>query len=735
MRIVKVQWLAALFVVCLLIFSPGVQAQQRKQVTLEDVWMRYSFYQRSVSGLNWFKDGRFYTVMAKGRGGTSILRNDVTTGKTVDTLFNAALVQWPSGVKDPEVSEYAVTADAGTFLLTTESEPIYRRSYKATYYLYSPRTRQAKPLSTGGPQSYATFSPDGNKVAFVRGNNLFMTDVASGQETQITRDGQFNKIINGSADWVYEEEFQFARGFFWSTDSKKIAFYTFNETEVPEYNMQLWEGLYPTDYRFKYPKAGEANSVVSINIYHLDGGRTVPVDLGPEKDQYIPRILWTQDANLLSVRRMNRLQNRQEILHVNAATGKANVVLKEEAPDYIDVHDHLVYLKDGKHFLFASELNGFNHLFLYDVSGKLVRQITKGNWEVAEISGIDEANKLIYFTSTETSPLDRQLYVIDFNGGKKRQLTTGAGTHSIDMAQDCSYFADNYTDINSPARVAIFDRNGKELRVIEENRALRDRLNGYAISKAEFFKIKGAAGDDLNGWMIKPQDFDPNKKYPVLMFVYGGPGHQTVTNSWHGQDYFWYQVLAQKGYIIVSVDARGTGARGNKFKKSTYANLGKYESDDQIAVAKNLASYGYVDASRIGIWGWSFGGYLTALCMVKGDGIFKAGISVAPVTNWRFYDSIYTERFLKRPQDNAEGYDKNSPLNFAANLKGNYLLVHGTGDDNVHFQNAVEWQDKLIAANKQFESFYYPNRNHGIYGGVTRYHLYNMMTDFLTRKL
>jgi len=722
----------------LLCFAFVAQAQQKKELSLEDIYRKGTFAAKSVYGVNWMNDGRYYSsqVADEQNRVQDIVKYDVTTGQPVSTIIEGESLI-PQGSNQPiQFDDYTFSSDEQKVLFATGTEQIYRRSSKADYYIYDLKTKQLRKLSNGGKQLYASFSPDAKRVAFARDNNMFVVDLSNMQETQITTDGKFNSIINGYSDWVYEEEFEFAKGFHWSPDGKKIAFYTFDETNVPEFNMQMWGELYPKDYRFKYPKAGEANSKVSVSVYDVSSGKIVKMDTGKEADVYIPRMKWTNDANLLSIQKMNRLQNTLELLHANATTGKATVVLKETDKAYIDVTNDLTYLKDGKHFIHSSEKDGFNHLYLYNMNGKLVRRITDGNWEVSSFVGFDEKNDRLYYLSTEVSPLDRHLYSISSKGRNKQRLTEKAGTHTINMSPDFTYYLDYHTAANTPLTVSLHTaKNGKLIKVLEDNQALRERLAQYKLGKQEFFTMNTPDGTKLNGWMIKPADFDPNKKYPVLMFVYGGPGSQTVTNSWGGSNYMWHQLLADKGVIVVSVDNRGTGARGADFKKLTYANLGKYETQDQVEAARWLGKQPYVDKDRIGIWGHSFGGYMALLGLTKGEGVFRAGISVAPVTNWRFYDSIYTERFLKTPQENAAGYDDNSPLFFADKLEGDLLLIHGTGDDNVHFQNAVAMQDALVSANKQFESFYYPNRNHSVGGGITNLHRFKMMTDFLERKL
>ncbi|MCX2740427.1 S9 family peptidase [Pontibacter anaerobius] len=729
---------ANLLAAVLLCFAFVAQAQQKKDITLEDIYQKGTFRAKSVYGVNWMNDGRYYSSQVPDEQNKvyDIVKYDVTTGKPVNTIIEGENLVPEGSDKPIQYDGYTFSSDEQKVLFSTESEQIYRRSSKAEFYIYDIASKKLTKLSDGGKQLYASFSPDAKRVAFARENNMFVTDLSNMQETQITTDGKFNSIINGYADWVYEEEFSFAKGFHWSPDGKKIAFYTFDETNVPEFNMQMWGDLYPEDYKFKYPKAGEANSKVKVSVYDVASGKTVKMDTGKEEDIYLPRIKWTNNPNLLSIQKLNRLQNTLEILHANATTGKSDVVLKETDKAYIDITDDLTYLKDGKHFIHSSEVKGFNHLYLYNMSGKLVRQITNGNWEVSEYVGYDEKNDRLYYMSTEVSPLERHLYSISSKGKKKERLTQEAGTHRVNMSNDFKYYLDYASAANEVPTVSLHTaKDGKLIKVLEDNEKLKNTLAQYDMAKQEFFTMNTPDGTKLNGWMIKPTDFDPNKKYPVLMFVYGGPGSQTVTNSWGGTNYLWYQVLADKGLIVVSVDNRGTGARGAAFKKSTYANLGKYEIQDQIDAAKWLGNQSYVDKNRIGIWGHSFGGYMTLLGLTKGEGVFRAGISVAPVTSWRYYDSVYTERFLKTPQENAAGYDDNSPLMFADKLQGDLLLIHGTGDDNVHFQNAVAMQDALISANKQFESFYYPNRNHGVGGGVTSIHRFNMMTNFLERKL
>ncbi|NBB31494.1 prolyl oligopeptidase family serine peptidase [Cellulophaga sp. BC115SP] len=707
---------------------------QKKNVSLDEVWSKFAFSQKQVRSINWMKDGSFYSALENGR----IVKHQVTDGAAVETLFDEGVSVENLGQKIT-IADYTLSSNEQKILIETDPEQIYRRSSRAENFVYDIKSKKLAKLSSGGKQSFATFSPDGTKIAFVRQNNLFMVDLNTMSERQITTDGKWNNIINGMCDWVYEEEFSFAKAFFWSPDSRKIAFYTFDESKVPEYNMQMWGKLYPTDYRYKYPKAGEPNSTVSISVYNLVDTKTVKMDLGKETDLYIPRIRWTINTNVLSISRLNRYQNKMELIHADAFTGKTTTILIEESRTYVDVEnfgDDLTYLADGKSFIMSSEKDGYKHLYQYDMSGREVRQITTGKWEVDNFYGIDESSNTLYFTSTEIASIERHLYSISLDGKVKKKLSIDRGVNSANFSPDFKYFILNNSASNSPLKVSLYrSANAQLIKVLEDNADLRARLTGYNISPKEFTVIKTADGVELNSWMIKPTNFDPNKKYPLLMFVYGGPGSQQVLNQYDGANFYWYQILAQKGYIVACVDNRGTGGRGSEFKKCTYLNLGKLEVRDQIESAKYFGKLPFIDATRIGIQGWSYGGFMASNCLFQGADVFKAAIAVAPVTNWRYYDTVYTERFLRTPQENPSGYDDNSPVTHAKNLKGNFLLVHGTGDDNVHFQNAVALEDALIKNNKQFQSFYYPNKNHGIAGGNTRLHLYTMMTNFLEKNL
>ena len=710
-------------------FALCITGYAQKQITVEDFTTKNTFPQKTVRGINWMKDGKFYSTLENNK----VVKYNITTGQPVATLVDGSTLNPKIDIQD-----YSFSGDGKKLLLTTDFQSIYRRSFTANYFIYDLASKSVKPLSANGKQSYAAFSADGSKVAFVRENNLFYVTLSDMKEVQVTDDGKFNHIINGTTDWVYEEEFSFVDGFYWSPDGKKLAYYRFDESAVREYNLQRWgKTLYPTDYRFKYPKAGEANSTVEIWIYNLDSKQKVKADIGTEKDIYIPRVKWTADANLLSIRKLNRLQNNLDILHINASTGASNVVLNEKSETFIDLEftDDLIYLADGKQFIYTTERDGYKHLYLYGMDGKLVKQITQGSFEVSQLIGLDEKTKTLYYTSTEVSPLERHFYSITLSG-KKTKLSQAAGIHTINMSGDFQFYIDYHTSAAHPTVVSLFKTKGNALqKVLEDNGTLAKLLDDYGFAAKEFFSFKTVDGTDLNGYMLKPKNFDASKQYPVLVYQYSGPGSQNVNNLWGGSHFFFHQMLTQKGYIVAVIDSRGTGGRGEHFKKLTYKQLGKYELEDHIAGAKFLSTLEYIDDSRIGIWGWSYGGYMSSLAMTKGAGTFKMGIAVAPVTNWRFYDTIYTERYLQTPQLNASGYDDNSPSTYANKLQGNFLLIHGTGDDNVHFQNSVVLQDALINAGKQFTSFYYPDKHHGIQGAQTKYHLYTMMLNYVQENL
>ncbi|MEY4928221.1 MAG: hypothetical protein RI894_2659, partial [Bacteroidota bacterium] len=638
-------------------------------------------------------------------------------------------------------ADYKLSADESKILYSQDEEQLYRHSSMANFFIYDLKSKTVKALSGGGKQRLATFSPTMDKIAFVRDNNLFYKDLAADNEVQLTTDGKRNAIINGAADWVYEEEFSMDRAFYWSPDGKTIAFLRFDESEVKEFTLTEYNGgLYPEWSKFKYPKAGERNAIVTAAMIEVSTKKITPIELPDTKgDYYIPKIQWTKSAAQLAVFVMNRHQNDLRVFTSDLA-GKCTPLFNEKSETYIDiapgvdVADNMKFTEDGKTFFWLSERDGYNHLYMYDMAGKAT-QITKGKWGVTKVYGVDEKNGVVYYQSCEAAPEQRHIYSIGLNGKNKKQISTEKGWNDAEFSKTFDYYVLSHSTANSPKTVAVYDNKNKKLRDVQTNASLYATMKNYDLAKVEFFKFKTEEDIELCAWMMKPTDFDPKKKYPVLMHVYGGPNNQQVTDNWNPFDYWWYQMLAQQGYIVVTVDGRGTGGRGTEFKTCTYKQLGNLEVKDQIEGAKWLGKQAYVDKTRIGIWGWSFGGYMSLLCILKGNDVFKTAIAVAPVTNWKWYDSIYTERFLTTPEENKAGYEDNSPINFADRLKGNLLLIHGDADDNVHYQNSAEMANALIEANKQYDTYVYTNRDHGISGGNARLHLYTKLTNFILQKL
>lgn len=720
----------------LIIWLSAINSTAQKQITLEDLFQKSTFSQSSVQGLRSMKDGNHYTVI---ENGSQIVRYSYQTGQKVSVVFDLKNVE-----KSPiqRFSNYEFSSDETKILFTTDIEPIYRRSFTATYYVWNSVTEEFLPLSDKGKQQLATFSPDGERVAFVRDNNLFIKSLRFGTESQITYDGERNKIINGAPDWVYEEEFGFNKGFAWSPDSKFLAFMRFDETEVKEFGMTMFRGdkpaldeyaLYPENVTFKYPKAGEKNSDVKVLVYEIRSRTTITADVGQETDQYIPRLKWTPDANDLVIMRFNRRQNQLDVLYANPFTGESRMILRENNEKFVDEDflDKFIYLDNGN-FVVTSERSGYSHLYLHDRQGFQIAQLTNGEFDVTDFYGYDPARRFFYYQAAAESPLRREVYFTSQDGKRKGKLSTLQGTNRADFSTGFKYFINYFSNTSTPNLVTLHDWQGKQLRVLESNEKLKTALQEFQISPKEFFKFTTADGIELNGWMMKPANFDASKKYPVVIVQYSGPNSQQVTDNFR---IGYNEYLAQEGFLVVCVDPRGTAARGEAFRKVTYMQLGKFESDDMLETARYLARQPNVDESKISIWGWSYGGFMVALSMSKGGELFRAGVSVAPVTSWRFYDTIYTERYMRTPRENPEGYDDNSPLFHADKVKGRMLLVHGTADDNVHAQNTSEYAEALVQAGVQFDMMLYTNRNHGIRGGNTTMHLYKMKTDFLKREL
>ena len=703
-----------LFLVLFLL--PLLAIAQKKQITLEDIYKKGTFRGEYVAA---------------------------DFGKSKDPVLKADDLKDDSGksIGEPEDVIYSSTYP-NTVLIRKGIEQIYRHSSKAFVYLYDAVSKKLTRLDSE-KLMHPTLSPDGSKIAFVKNNNLYLYDIATKSARAITTDGKWNFIINGNCDWVYEEEFSFTQAYQWSPKGNYIAYYRFDETNVKEYQFTQFDNSYNKQYTYKYPKAGEENSKVEIHIYDVANNKDVKAQY-EQGDIYIPRIKWTTTDNSLVVFWMNRHQDNLKLLLTNAQTGTSNSLYEEKNKYYIDINDDWQFLKDGKSYLFTSEMNGFNHIYLYAMDGKTKTQISQGNYEVTGIDKVDEVNKRIFYTMAYPRPMDRNSFVTDFSGKKTTQLTQGEGWHRIALNDSMTRFYDFRSDINTPQTVTLneitLDKkkniDAKFIRTVNESAKQKDKINEYAVGKAEFIRVPNSKGDTLNGWMLKPSNFDATKKYPVLFCNYGGPGSQQVGNRF-GAVSFWHQMLAEKGFIVVSVDNTGTGFRGEEFKKKTYLQLGKFEIEDQIDAAKYIGNMPFVDKNNIGHWGWSYGGFMSALAITKGNEVFSAAVSVAPVTNWRFYDNIYTERYMRTPQENPKGYDDNSPINFTDKIKGKYLLIHGTADDNVHFQNSTQMISALVKSNIDFESAYYPNKNHGISGQLdnTTFHLWSKMTNWILENM
>ena len=721
-------------------------AQTPQKITLEDLFVKGTFRVQTVSGLRSMNDGEHYTVLEKG---SRIVKYSYKTGNEVEVIFDIKTVK---DAKISSFSNYDFSNDETKILLTTNKKKIYRHSFTAEYWVWNSVTEELTQLSDKGAQQAATFSPDGTRIAYVRNNNIFLKNLKFGSTSQATFDGKKNEIINGLPDWVYEEEFGdytkaegFNKALWWSPDSKFIAFIRFDETEVPEYTMPMYAGeaprykeysLYPGEVTFKYPKAGEKNSLVSANVYEIRSKTTITVDIGEKTDIYIPRLKWTPNANDLVVMRLNRHQNKLDVVYANPYTGDTRPLITEKNDRFIDENflDAFTFLADGS-FVINSERNGWSHLYLYDKQGFELDQITEGDFDVTSFYGYDAVKQVFYYQAAAKSPLRREVYFVSRDKKKKGKVSKQEGTNNVVFSKNFKYYINYYSSSKTPNFITLHEnKKGEQIRVLQDNTVLKNTVNVFKISPKEFFSFTTSEGVELNGFMIKPAGFDSSKKYPVVMTQYSGPNSQQVTDAW-ARGIGWNEYLAQEGFLVVCVDPRGTAARGEEFRKMTYQQLGKYESDDQVEVAKYLGTLPYVDKSNIAIWGWSYGGFMTCLSMEKGGDLFKAGIAVAPVTSWRFYDSVYTERYMRTPKENTDGYDDNSPLSHAGDIKGRLLIIHGSADDNVHTQNTFEFTEKMVQAGVQFDMAIYTNRNHGIRGGNTTMHLYTKMTNFLKEQL
>ncbi len=720
----KIKILLGLFLIVLF-------TNAQKQITLEDIWAYYTFYPSYLQNMVSSEDGKTYTVLQYGK----VIKYSFKSGKKIGEVFSFETIKdFPEAKGIKSIDAYTFSSDEQKILFATATEHIYRHSRRAYFYVYDFKKKTLTPIYNDTKQQEASFSPDGNKVAFVVNNNLYIKDLQTNKLTQVTSDGEINKIRNGIPDWVYEEEFSFAKAYRWAPDSKHLAYLKFDESAVKEYCFPVYDGLYPSEYRYKYPKAGETNSTVTLFVYDVVQDKNYEVPSKLYDDQYIPRIKWTSNPNILSFIVMNRLQNELNLQAYDITTKKVKTILKEKDEKYIEINDALTFLKDNR-FLWMSERDGYSHLYLYDINGNLIKQLTSGKYEVLELKGVDEKNNYVYYIANEESPYTKDVFRIKLDGSNKEKLSKQSGVNDIILNKTFTYYILSHSDVKTPETYVLYNSRGKQIRIVEDNAKLKEKLKEYNLPEKEFFSFTTDYGVKLYGWMIKPPNFNPKKKYPVFMTVYGGPGYQTVMNDWE-YTALWHQYIAEQGYIVVSVDNRGTNGRGKEFRQATYGQMGKLETQDQIAAVKYLTSLPYVDSTRIGIQGWSYGGFMALSCLEKGNKYFKSAISVAPVTNWRYYDSIYTERYMGLPKDNAKGYDDNSPINHVSKIKGKFLLIHGTADDNVHFQNSIELIKKLVEKNIYFNLMVYPNSNHGIYTGPnTRYHIFKTMTDFILRNI
>lgn len=700
-----------------------------QSITIDDIYKNHKFYGDYVSGFDFMNNGKDYLIIEKGK----INVYDIQSGDLQYTLFVGS--EHTSDSYSGKVGAYTLDKNEKNVLIQTDIESIYRRSKKARYFIYSREKDALTPLREE-KVSYATYNPQSDKIAYVMDNNIYYYDLSTEEHIQVTTDGTYNKIINGAADWVYEEEFSITKSFFWSPDGDKIGYIRYDESDVKSFSMKYYnDNLYPDEVTFKYPKVGEVNAVVSVHIYDLKNKTTKEAPINTNKeDIYVPRLKWINDSELC-IFHMNRHQNDLSLLAYDTEKGTIRTFLHETNPYYVDIHDDLQFINKGREFIWTSEKDGYNHIYIHKTDGSGSRQITKGSNEVINLYGYDEKKKTLYFQAYDGSPMDKNIYSVSDKGRRLKKLSKKTGNTSAQFSSTYDFYVLRNSSINRPQEVGVYSRRGKMIRSLVENKKLKAQQKEHKVQPVEFFSFETSEGVKLNGYQVKPVDFDPSKKYPVFMTQYSGPGSQQVTDSWKGATYWWHQHLAQSGYMVVCVDPRGTGGRGQEFKKMTYLNLGKYETIDQIEAAKYLASLPYVDGSRIGIYGWSYGGYMSSLCILKGNDVFKAAIAVAPVTSWKWYDTIYTERYMRTLKENKEGYEENSPIYFADRLKGSYLLIHGMADDNVHFQHTTEMAAALIKANKQFDTYFYPNRNHGIYGNNARVHLFTKMTNFIKERI
>ena len=722
--------LRALVAIVIGVFCSASLFSQDRSLTLTEIW-NGQFTPNGLQSIRSMSDGGHFTVLERNAATNSMEINqyEYASGQKTGVIFSSRNHPEVQGIFD-----YELSPDEQKILIKTQRQPQYRRSYFAQHYLYNLIDKTLIKLE-GPDLQEVTFSPDGKFLAFARNNNLFYWIISEQKVIQVTQDGRKNHIINGLADWVYEEEFGFVQAYQWSRNGDYLAYLRFDESGVPEFSMDVYgQDLYPKQSVFKYPKAGEKNAEVSLFVYALKDELTSEINLSDWSYEYIPRIKWTQNNDQLSVQLLNRAQNELVLLQVDMRENNTRVLLQERDDAYVDIHDDLTFLNDNS-FIWPSEQDGWRHLYHYNAQGELIRQLTQGNYDVTAFYGFNPRIGRLYFQSSKRGSIYRDLYSMNISGTNTVRFSQDKGTNDADFSSDFSHFIQTHSSSTTPYRYTLHSGlEGTELRVLEDNGALRNLIKEYTLNPKTFDSIR-INGHWLNTYTIKPRVIDTAKKYPVLMYQYSGPGSQQVVDRWNNANDYWHQYLVSQGLIVVCVDGRGTGLKGRDFKKITQGKLGLYEVQDQIAAAKQIAEWPNVDSEKIGIWGWSYGGFMSANCLFQGEGVFSAAISVAPVTSWRFYDSIYTERYMGLPQDNAQGYDAYAPLDHVSKMTGDLLVVHGTADDNVHVQNSMRLIDALVKANKPFDWLIYPDKNHGIYGGYTHHHLYQKMTDFIHKNL
>ncbi|WP_298649511.1 S9 family peptidase [uncultured Proteiniphilum sp.] len=697
--------------------------------TLEDL-LSDEFAPRSITAMVSSEDGtHFYQADPQQ---TAVIKYSYSTGEAVDTLFNTRTAR---NCSFDNFQGFLVSSDENRVLIYRDREQVYRHSFRANYYYHDVRRNMVRKLSEHlSKQMIPTFSPDGKMVAYVIENNIWLTKFDFDTESQVTKDGELNKVINGATDWVYEEEFGVTRLLEFSPDNRLLAFVRTDESAVKEFSFQTFnKQLYPDFYRFKYPKAGEANSTVECRVFDIESRTIRALDVPLDAGGYIPRIKFTHDPDQLAVMTLNRDQNRFDMYFASPRSMVSKLVLREESKYYIDSDwlNSVHFLKDR--FTYISEKDGYSHIYIYGLSGTMQKQLTTGNYDVISLLGVDEPTETVFYEAADESPIRRNIYKVNINKGQPQKLSQQPGYNSASFSRQGKFFVNRWSDADTPTVITLHDGNGKQLRVLEDNQSVRAKAASAQFPRREYITVPAADGiTRLNGWILKPHNFDPTRKYPVVMIQYSGPNSQQVLDRYKAD---WYYALLNEGIVVACVDGRGTGARGEEFRKSTYLNLGIKESDDQIAAARYLASLPYIDKNGIGIWGWSYGGYNVLMSMSRGNGIFKAGVAIAPVTDWRFYDTVYTERFMRTPQQNSEGYEKGSAIALAGRLEGNLLLIHGMADDNVHFQNSVEYTRALVEAGKHFDMFFFPDKDHFIAGENAKRYLYGKVIDHFKRNL